>query len=248
MELLAAENPDREPLRRGKSSIEIFKSQGFGGLRAIGGLIEVGQKPFQVVHRPAIYAPGHGPGRWRLGLPQQRRFPAPALGAPRRDRLLDLYFDVLSAFDHVGPLFDEVYGDGDRGMWQSVLRNLKDASDGPRVDLRNELIARLGSRITVVSDYVLPITPGSQRLLFAVEARDEKAVARAPGEAVTQRQEAPAAAPGRARALGGHCRGAEGGSHDLPERRAAAGLQRRRRSAAGPGSEQDRAALTARGR
>jgi hypothetical protein len=178
MEALSAENPDREPLRRGKSWIEVFKSQGFGGLQAVGGFIEVGQKPFQIVHRTAVYAPRPRTGSMLLlDFPNSREF-LPQPWVPRDvTGYSTFYFDVLTAFDNVGPLFDEVYGDGDPGVWQSLLRNLKDAPDGPKVDLRAELIARLGSRITVLSDYVLPITTGSQRLLFAVEARDEKGVA-----------------------------------------------------------------------
>jgi hypothetical protein len=178
MEALAAENPDREPLRRGKSWIEVFKSQGFGGLQAVGGFIEVGQKPFQVVHRTAVYAPRPRTGSMVvLGFPNSTEF-LPQPWVPRDvTGYSTFYFDVLTAFDNVGPLFDEVYGDGDTGVWQRLLKNLKDAPDGPKVDLRAELIARLGSRITVLSDHVLPITTGSQRLLFAVEARDEKGVA-----------------------------------------------------------------------
>jgi hypothetical protein len=178
MESLAAENPDREPLRRGKSWIEVFKSQGFGGLRAVGGFIEVGQNPFQVVHRTALYAPRPRTGSMvLLGFPNSSEF-LPQPWVPRDlTGYWTFHFDVLTAFDNVGPLFDEVYGDGDTGVWQRLLQNLRDASDGPKVDLRAELITRLGSRITVLSDYVQPITPGSQRLLFAVEARDERAVA-----------------------------------------------------------------------
>ena len=178
MEALAAENPDREPLRRGESWIEVFKNQGFGGLQAVGGFIEVGQKPFQIIHRTAVYAPRPRTGSMvLLGFPNSREF-LPQPWVPRDvTGYSTFYFDVLTAFDHVGPLFDEVYGDGDTGVWQNLLRNLKDAPDGPKVDLRAELIARLGSRITVLSDHVLPITTASQRLLFAVEARDEKGVA-----------------------------------------------------------------------
>jgi hypothetical protein len=177
MESLAAETPDRTPLRRGRPWIEVFKSQGFEGLQALGGFIEVGQKPFQVVHRTAVYAPRPRNGSMVvLSFPNTTEF-QPQPWVPKEvTGYSTFYFDVLTAFDNVGPLFDEVYGDGDTGMWQNLLKNLKDAPDGPKVDLRAELIARLGSRITILSDYVLPITTGSQRLLFAVETRDDKAV------------------------------------------------------------------------
>ena len=82
MEALAAENPDREPLRRGKSWIEVFKNQGFGGLQAVGGFIEVGQKPFQIIHRTAVYAPGRGPGRWSSWAFPTAGSSCPSLGFP----------------------------------------------------------------------------------------------------------------------------------------------------------------------
>ena len=51
--------------------------------------------------------------------------------------------------------------------------------NGPHLNLRKELILHLGQRITMLTDYQLPITTSSERLLFAVEAKDEKAVAAA---------------------------------------------------------------------
>ena len=56
---------------------------------------------------------------------------------------------------------------------------LSDDPNGPRIDLRKELIENLGQRVTMVTDYKLPITTTSERLLFAIEAKDEAAVAKA---------------------------------------------------------------------
>jgi hypothetical protein len=63
------------------------------------------------------------------------------------------------------------------GVWDDVLKSLKEDPNGPQIDLRKELIAHLGHRITVISDYQLPITTTSERLLFAIKTLDEKAVA-----------------------------------------------------------------------
>ena len=41
------------------------------------------------------------------------------------------------------------------------------------------MILNLGQRVTLMTDYLLPITTSSERLLFAVETTDEKAVAKA---------------------------------------------------------------------
>ena len=56
---------------------------------------------------------------------------------------------------------------------------MKTDPNGPHIDLREELITHLGQRVTMLTDYQLPITTSSERLLFAVEANDEKAVAAA---------------------------------------------------------------------
>ncbi len=60
------------------------------------------------------------------------------------------------------------------GIWEEVLQSLKD--EGPEIDLREDLIRHLGQRITVITDYLLPITPTSERLLFAIETTNDKAV------------------------------------------------------------------------
>ncbi|MBN2024477.1 MAG: hypothetical protein JW809_16980 [Pirellulales bacterium] len=63
------------------------------------------------------------------------------------------------------------------GVWDDVLGFLKEEENGPQIDLRSEVMARLGQRVTVLTDYELPITPTSERLLVAIEARDEAALA-----------------------------------------------------------------------
>ena len=56
---------------------------------------------------------------------------------------------------------------------------MKNDPNGPKIDLRKELIQNLGQRVTMITDYQLPITTSSERLLFAIETKDEKAVAKA---------------------------------------------------------------------
>ncbi|OHB67336.1 MAG: hypothetical protein A2V70_00175 [Planctomycetes bacterium RBG_13_63_9] len=65
------------------------------------------------------------------------------------------------------------------GVWKDVLEGLKTDEEGPQIDLRCDLFEHLGQRVTMISDYQLPITPTSERLLSAVETTDEKATAAA---------------------------------------------------------------------
>lgn len=65
------------------------------------------------------------------------------------------------------------------GLWDEVKQGLKLQANGPQIDLKPELISHLGPRITVLTNYELPVGPKCERLLFAIETKNEKAVAAA---------------------------------------------------------------------
>ena len=88
-----------------------------------------------------------------------------------------VYVDILNAFDNFGPLYDEIIGE--KGVWKQTLEGMNTDPSGPQIDLRKELIANLGQRVTMVADYNLPITTTSERLLWAIETKDDAAVAKA---------------------------------------------------------------------
>ena len=89
------------------------------------------------------------------------------------------YFDILNAFDHFGSLFDELFWQGETGGWAETLEGLEKDPNGPQINLRKELIEHFGQRVSVLTDYQMPITTASERLLLAIEVKDAKAVAAA---------------------------------------------------------------------
>jgi hypothetical protein len=90
-----------------------------------------------------------------------------------------LYLDVAGAFNYVGSFFDAFYADGDAGTFDDIIKGLRDDPNGPQVDVTKDVIGKLGQRVTVVTDTVQPIDLYSSRTLIAVEAKDEKELARA---------------------------------------------------------------------
>ena len=46
---------------------------------------------------------------------------------------------------------------------------------GPQVNVRKEFIENMSNRVTVMSSYDTPISEDSERAIFAIEAKDEKA-------------------------------------------------------------------------
>jgi hypothetical protein len=63
--------------------------------------------------------------------------------------------------------------------WANTLEGWETDPYGAKVNVRKEFIANLGNRISVVTDYDMPITVGSERAIFAIEASNEQALATA---------------------------------------------------------------------
>ena len=80
-----------------------------------------------------------------------------------------LYVDPLAIFDNFGVLFDAVIMPGEEGIWDDILRGLKEDPYGPMIDIREELIVHLGTRVLGMSRYEKPITIKSESMVIAVE-------------------------------------------------------------------------------
>jgi hypothetical protein len=167
-----------EKRRKGKTIIEIMRNQGYAAFQGVGGFVDVSSDGYQILHRTAVFAPPPYTESMKMFVfPNGKDFtPQPWVG---RDvaTYFTVYVDILNAFDNFGPLYDEVIGE--KGVWQQTISGMISDPGGPQIDLRKELIANLGQRVTMVTDYNLPITTTSERLLWGIETKNEAAVAKA---------------------------------------------------------------------
>ena len=166
--------------RKGKTMLEVFSNQGFGAIQGVGGYVDFSVDKYEIFHRTAVWAPKpYEKAMKMMVFPNQSEF-VPFPWVPREvANYSSFYCDVLNAFDNFGQLFDEMYGQGETGVWDQVLEGLEKDPEGPKIDLRKEIVSFLKNRVTIVTDYELPITTTSERILVAIEAKDEQAVARA---------------------------------------------------------------------
>ena len=81
--------------------------------------------------------------------------------------------DLKQAFEASHTLVNDVVNDE---VFEDVIGSIQQDPNGPQIDIRKDLVAHLGTRVTVISDYQLPITPKSERMLFAVETTNPKAL------------------------------------------------------------------------
>jgi hypothetical protein len=171
-----------EQRRRGKSLLELMQSQGFAAIKGVGGFASFADESFDLVHRTAVYAPQPYEKSMKMLKFLNGEDYAPQDWVPGDIATYStFYFDILNAFDNFGSLFDELYGGGETGVWEDTLKSLETDPHGPKINLRKELIEHLGPRITLVTDYQMPITTTSERILVGIQVKEgkEKDVARA---------------------------------------------------------------------
>jgi hypothetical protein len=179
-EAVRAITPEDKRRDEKSSILKVLRNQGFSAIQGTGGFVDFATEGYELVHRSAVWAPKPWENAMKMFVfPNGRDF-APQRFVPRDiASYYTFYADILNAFDNFGPLFDELAGEGERGVWADVLEQLEKDPNGPKINLRRELVEFLGQRVSVVTDYHQPITPTSERLLFVFETLDEAAVSRA---------------------------------------------------------------------
>lgn len=167
---------------RGRDYLAILDAQGFDAIKGVGGFVNLAvDGSFELIHRTAVYAPAI-PGladKYRLAM-RMMKFPNDkSMTAPKwLPRKLASYrtfnMDIDNAFQYFGSLFDAIAG-YDKAF-ERVLRGLEEDPYGPQVDVQRDFVAHLGERVTMVTDYQVPITTKCERFLFAIELKDQAAI------------------------------------------------------------------------
>ena len=161
--------------------LKVLANQGFDAIKGLGGYIVLADGNYEIMHRTYVYAPaveGAGLERYLLAA-RMLDFPNAGMLTPQNwvPRDLATYFsfnwNIQKAFYSAESLVNEIAG---ADVFQDVLDSIKTDINGPQIDIEKDLIAHLGTRATLISDYREPITPKSERMLFAIEVINPAAV------------------------------------------------------------------------
>jgi hypothetical protein len=164
----------------GRDPIKIAKSEGFDAVKAIGGVMSLAAGPYGAVHRTSIYAPPPYQRAMRmLVLPNGGKFTPEAWVPADIATFTSFHWDMHIAFDNFGTLFDALFGEGEEGVWPDVLESIRTDPNGPQLNIREDLVSKLGKRLTLITDVEQPATVHSQRRVFAIETHDAAALAQA---------------------------------------------------------------------
>ncbi|MCE9546222.1 MAG: DUF3352 domain-containing protein [Planctomycetia bacterium] len=173
---------------KGQDMVKVLRDQGFTCVQGASGFVNFNDGTHDVLHRTMVYAPAvkraatdKSQDKYRLAA-RTLNFPnggdhLPAAWIPR-DLATYVSFnnDLRNSFEYSKTLVDQM---ADDEIFETVLDSLKKDPSGPQVDIRQEIVAHLGQRVMVFSDYELPITTSSERLLVAIECKDPVPVANA---------------------------------------------------------------------
>ncbi len=161
--------------RKDRNLLTLFQSLGYSAIQGVGGYVDFAVEKYEILHRTAVYAPTTPPYEKSMKMmvfPNHHEFAAEPWVPRDIATYSTFYLDVLNAFDNFGSTFDLLFGE-QPGAWDEVLNGMKLDPHGPQIDLRAEIVSRLENRVSVLTDYVLPITETSERLLYALPAKDE---------------------------------------------------------------------------
>ncbi|HEX3725553.1 MAG TPA: hypothetical protein VHV08_04895 [Pirellulales bacterium] len=167
--------------RKGTDMLKILKNQGFTAIEGVGGFVNFSVDKYDILHRTFIYGPGNQASGERftlaarmLDIPNGGDF-APPDWVPRDvSSYAAMNLNTKNAFESSKTLVNEIVGDE---VFEDVLESIKTDENGPRIDIRKELIAYLENRVVIFSDNQLPITPKSERIVFAVPTNNAEKLA-----------------------------------------------------------------------
>ena len=161
-------------------NVKMLRGEGFSAIQAVGGFVNLSVGEYEVLHRTAVYAPK--PYERAMGMLE---FPNSAPPAPPEwvaqnvVSFTTVNWEIKTAFERFGTLFDQLFGEGSEGTFNDTIDSVRDDPNGPGIDIRKDLVGHLGNHMMVLTDYETPITPSSERFVVAIETKNEKALAAA---------------------------------------------------------------------
>ncbi len=169
--------------RKNSEYVQALADQGFSAVQGIGGYLTLDVGDFELLHRSYVYAPpveGAGAEKYELG--------ARILAFPGSD-VLDIQpwvpetinsyvtgtWEIQESYKYIDTLVDAMVGG--EGVFEDVKASFREDPTGPQVDLDDEIVAHLGTRVTLITDCQLPIGPSSERFVAAISLEDADAMA-----------------------------------------------------------------------
>jgi hypothetical protein len=160
------------PSGKKNAPVDTMRGEGLDAFKGTGGAVGFMTNNTDILVRIAAYAPPPYRNAMRM-----MRFPneSPIAAEPWVPMICSTYgtvcLDFLNAYDSFDTLFERLI-DEPAGTFQKIMKDMKDDADGPKVDVRNEIMAQLGNRLIVLNVSLEPDQPRPERFLYAIPVKD----------------------------------------------------------------------------
>lgn len=168
--------------RRRTDILRALRNQGFDAIQGMGGIVNLAVEGREFVGHAYAYAPpvkAAGADRYEkaaalLAYPVVDVLDAQTWIPNSVSSFVSARWGIQPAFEHVGKLVDEVAGEP--GFFEDLIDSLKNDPNGPRIDLRKEIVAFLGNRVTIITNTTEPVTVTSERIMIAIDLIDAESM------------------------------------------------------------------------
>ncbi len=160
--------------------LDLLEHQGFDAVQAMGGTVVVAQGQYDLLHRGYIHAPAVAdqPDRYRLAarilqFPNSAMRPLPSWIPKTIATATQINWKIEKGFWALETLVDEAFNDK---IFRPTIAGIRDDEEGPQIDLEKKVLPSLGEHLLLLTDNTKPATTGSERMLIAIEVRNEAAI------------------------------------------------------------------------
>lgn len=160
--------------------LNLLENQGFDAVQAMGGTVVVAQGKYDLLHRGYIHAPAvtDQPERYLLAarmlqFPNSEMRPLPHWIPKTIATATQINWKIEKGFWALETLVDEAFNDK---IFRPTIAGIRDDQEGPQIDLEKNVLPSLGERLLLLTDNTKPPTIDSERMLIAIEVRDDAAI------------------------------------------------------------------------
>ena len=156
-----------------RSPFDVLAKQGFDGIQGVGGTIDFASENYEMVYRVKLYIPQEKTRALKLlSFTNVPELTPPSWVGKNATRYTAFNFNALSAFDSIGPLFDEFLET--EGAWKDVLDSFETDKLGPQVNLRTDLVANFGRQLSSTNAFDPENPNEGEKFIFSLNILEGK--------------------------------------------------------------------------
>jgi hypothetical protein len=164
--------------------LSAISKQGFDAVLGVGGFANLNAGDFEILLRGYAYAPpvaGGGEEKYSLAarvlaFPGKQELKVQSWVPDSVNSYATATWEIQRSYDFIDTLVDEIAGEP--GFFKDFIKSLEEDPGGPQINLKNDIVAHLGDRVSVLTDTKLPVVSDSERFLVAISLVNSPAMAK----------------------------------------------------------------------